>query len=236
MYETEIALTYSPVPESFGSNQTVTTANVIRTHAKKPTYDETTAKAILETIPSRKKIKQKPKEMKVYIQINTCTMKKQISFTISHKTAIVRANKQNKKAWYGCIALIILAAASKSEFIILSSQVTKPFFPNNKTNVRDYSTFNAKSFIDDLQNINWNNICKHTDANQSFSRFYKCVNKTINKHAPLRSISNRKQKFLAKPWLTAGLRKSIRVKNNLFYTSDRITTSRRFKCVFQKWA
>ena len=77
------------------------------------------------------------------------------------------------------------------------------------------------SFIDDLQNINWNNICKHTDANQSFSRFYKCVNKTINKHAPLRSISNRKQKFLAKPWLTAGLRKSIRVKNNLFYTSDR---------------
>ena len=50
--------------------------------------------------------------------------------------------------------------------------------------------------------------------------FYKCVNKTINKQAPLRSISNRKQKFLAKPWPTAGLRKSIRVKNNLFYTSD----------------
>ncbi|CAH3139671.1 unnamed protein product, partial [Porites lobata] len=48
----------------------------------------------------------------------------------------------------------------------------------------------------------------------------KCINKTIYKHAPLRSISNRKQKFLAKPWLTAGLRKSIRVKNNLFYTLD----------------
>ena len=106
-----------------------------------------------------------------------------------------------------------------SQMCILTSHC-KPFFPNNKTKVRDYSTFNAKSFIDDLQNINWNNICKHTDANQSFSRFYKCVNKTINKHAPLRSISNRKQKFLAKPWLTAGLRKSIRVKNNLFYTSD----------------
>ena len=106
-----------------------------------------------------------------------------------------------------------------SQMCILTSHC-KPFFPNNKTKVRDYSTFNAKSFIDDLQNINWNNICKHTDANQSFSRFYKCVNKTINKHAPLRSISNRKQKFLAKPWLTAGLRKSIRVKNNLFYASE----------------
>ena len=105
------------------------------------------------------------------------------------------------------------------QMCILTSHC-KTFFPNNKTKVRDYSTFNANFFIDDLQNINWNNICKHTDANQSFSRFYKCVNKIINKQAPLRGIPNRKQKFLTKPWLTAGLRKSIRVKKNLFYTSD----------------
>ena len=50
--------------------------------------------------------------------------------------------------------------------------------------------------------------------------FYKFINKTINKHAPLRCISNHKQKLLAKPWLTAGLRKSIRIKNALFLTSD----------------
>ena len=102
---------------------------------------------------------------------------------------------------------------------ILTSQC-KTFFPNNKTKVPDFSTFNAKSFIDDLQNINWNNICKRNDANQLLSWFYKCVNKTINKHVPLRSISNRKQKFLSKPWLTVGLRKAIRVKNALFYTFD----------------
>ena len=113
MYETEIALIYSPVPESFGLNQTLTTANVIRTHAKKPTNDEQTAKAILETIPSGKKINQIPKEMKVYIQMNTC-------FIISHKTAIVRTNKKASS-----IALIILAAGSKSEFTILSAQITK---------------------------------------------------------------------------------------------------------------
>ena len=44
-----------------------------------------------------------------------------------------------------------------SQMCILTSHC-KPFFPNNKTKVRDYSTFNTKSFIDDLQNINWNNI------------------------------------------------------------------------------
>ena len=59
----------------------------------------------------------------------------------------------------------------------------------------------------------------HAGSNKLYG--YSSVSKTINKHVPLRSISNRKQKFLAKPWLTAGLRKSIRVKNNLFYTSDR---------------
>ena len=66
-----------------------------------------------------------------------------------------------------------------SQVCILTSHC-KTFFPSNKSKVRDYSTFNAKSSIDELQNINWNNICKHTDENQSFSRFYKCVNKTIN--------------------------------------------------------
>ena len=106
-----------------------------------------------------------------------------------------------------------------SQMCILTSQC-KIFFPNNKTKVRDYSTLNTKSFNNDLQNINWTSVCQHTDANQSFSRFYKLINKTINKHAPLRRISNRKQKLLAKPWLTAGLRKSIRVNNALFLTSD----------------
>ena len=101
----------------------------------------------------------------------------------------------------------------------LTSQ-SKTLLPNNKTKVRDYSTFNANSFMDDLQNINWNNICKHTDANQSFFWFYKCVSKTINDDAPLRNVSNRKQKFVAKPRLSAGLRKSIKVKNALFYTFD----------------
>ena len=38
----------------------------------------------------------------------------------------------------------------------------------------------------------------------------------------LKKYIHRKQKFLAKPRLTAGLRKAIRVKNALFYNSDRV--------------
>ena len=105
-----------------------------------------------------------------------------------------------------------------SQMCITTSQC-KIFFQHNKTKVRDYSTFKTKCFINDLQNINWTSVCKQTDPNQSFSRFYKFINKTINEHAPLRCISNRKQKLLAKPWLTVGLRKLIRIKNALFLTS-----------------
>ena len=45
-----------------------------------------------------------------------------------------------------------------SQMCILKSQC-KIFFPNNKTKVCDYSTLNAEYFINDLQNINWNNVC-----------------------------------------------------------------------------
>lgn len=42
----------------------------------------------------------------------------------------------------------------------------------------------------------------------------------LTKNASLRSIFNRYQKFLGKPWLTAGIRKSSRARNNFFNTTD----------------
>ena len=72
----------------------------------------------------------------------------------------------------------------------------------------------------DLCEVDWNNICHSTDVNKSFSRFYKNINRLINKHAPLKDLSKRRLKLLTKPWLTKGIRRSIRVKNNLFFNSN----------------
>ena len=47
------------------------------------------------------------------------------------------------------------------------------------------------------------------------------LNKLINKHVPLRLLSKRKIKRLSKPWITKGIRKSIRIKNELFFSGDR---------------
>lgn len=102
--------------------------------------------------------------------------------------------------------------------MILAQQQLFP--PLNKTKVRDYSNFNADKFMTDLCEIDWNNTYCSSDVNKSFSRFYKNINRLINKHAPLKDVSKRRLKLLTKPWLTKGIRRSIRVKNNLFFNSN----------------
>ena len=88
--------------------------------------------------------------------------------------------------------------------MILTQQQLFP--PLNNTKVRDYSNFNAGKFMTNLCEIDWNNTYHSSDVNKSFSRFYKNINHLINKHAPLKDVSRRRQKLLTKPWLTKGIR------------------------------
>lgn len=46
--------------------------------------------------------------------------------------------------------------------------------------------------------------------------FHNKLNTLINKHAPMKIMSNRKAKQFSKPWITEGLRISIRIKNKLY--------------------
>ena len=99
--------------------------------------------------------------------------------------------------------------------------VNKQKLPHTKkTKLRDYSSFNANKFMNDLSAINWEEVSYNCDVNKSFSHFFKTMNHVVNKHAPLRDASVRKLKLLTKLWLTAGLRKSIKVKNKLFFESN----------------
>ena len=50
--------------------------------------------------------------------------------------------------------------------------------------------------------------------------FFKRVNNIVNKHAPIKNLSKRKIKQLAKPWITKGLKTSIKVKNKLYVMGD----------------
>ena len=53
-----------------------------------------------------------------------------------------------------------------------------------KKKIRDYSKFNKKLFLTDLQD-KVVNVQDHTNVDTAFSTFYRKLDKTANKHAPL---------------------------------------------------
>ena len=70
--------------------------------------------------------------------------------------------------------------------------------------------------------MDWNAVLnnKPCDGDNLFSSFNNKFNKLVSKHAPMKTISNRKGKQLSKPWITKGIRISIKVKNKLYASGD----------------
>ena len=84
-------------------------------------------------------------------------------------------------------------------------------------NFDHFSKFSEDNFIHELSRIDWVDIISRNETNidKAFSSFYNKLNKLINKHAPLKPISGWKIKSFSKPWITKGIRKSIKMKNKL---------------------
>ena len=69
----------------------------------------------------------------------------------------------------------------------------------------------------DVQLIDWENVLLVTEnVNLIFDSFHDTISEVTEKHVPLRKLSNRQVHLLAKPWITYGIRASIRTKNNLY--------------------
>ena len=109
-----------------------------------------------------------------------------------------------------------------SQFCILNSiaSVRQNIF---KHKYRDYSQFSETLFNNELSEIDWESILMNSSSdnpNKAFSTFFNKLNKTLNKHAPLKTISKRKLKQSIKPWITKGIRRSIKIKNKLFHSNN----------------
>ena len=108
-----------------------------------------------------------------------------------------------------------------SQFCIIHSPSLKSRY--HRTKIRDYSRFSEEDFISDISQTDWAGLTSNGSVDKRFSSFYNKLNKLVNKHAPLKIVSKRKAKQLSKPWITRGLRKSIKIKNDLFYSGDTAT-------------
>ena len=105
-----------------------------------------------------------------------------------------------------------------SQFCFIHSPPLRSFYQGVK--IRDYSKFSEEDFVNDVSQIEWDSLITNGSVDKCFSSFYNKLNKLVNKHAPIKAVSKRKAKQLSKPWISRGLRKSIKIKNDLYHSAD----------------
>ena len=87
---------------------------------------------------------------------------------------------------------------------------------SHKQSFRDFSKFNKEQFLDDINKINWENILQPSKTlNDKTKDAIDIIKNLVNKHAPIKQASQSKQKQLNRPWITAGILKSIKKKQKM---------------------
>ena len=80
---------------------------------------------------------------------------------------------------------------------------------------RDFKNFNDIEFICDIKSIDWSYAPKTTM--QTWVLRSSCLfNKCLDKNAPLKTVSKIGEKVLQKPWITNGIKTSIKVRDKLY--------------------
>ena len=80
---------------------------------------------------------------------------------------------------------------------------------------RDFKNFNDIEFICDIQSIDWSYAPKTTM--QTWILRSSCLfNKCLDKNTPLKTVSKIGEKVLQKPWITNGIKTSIKVRDKLY--------------------
>jgi len=85
---------------------------------------------------------------------------------------------------------------------------------------RDYSRLDNEALISEVSKVNWSEVLINesevSDVNTVFQNFYLCISELIYKHAPLRKLTRKEIKSLSKPWVTPGIKVSIRLKEKFY--------------------
>ena len=68
----------------------------------------------------------------------------------------------------------------------------------------------------DINEINWTFATENNDINLGFETLLHLIDKTLDKHAPVKKCIRKEQKLALKPWVTNGIKKSISVRDKLY--------------------
>ena len=84
-----------------------------------------------------------------------------------------------------------------------------------KISKRDFTKFNENDYIYDVSQITIGKV-SDCNTNELYNKFHTQLESIINKHAPIKTYSNREVRWVQKPWYTKGLQKSIHIKEKLY--------------------
>ena len=73
--------------------------------------------------------------------------------------------------------------------------------------------------MDDIKLIDWHEILNpEKNLNEKVQEAINTLNKTVDKHAPIKLASQSKQRQLNMPWLSKGILKSVKRKQKMYRT------------------
>jgi hypothetical protein len=135
---------------------------------------------------------------------------------ITHHTAILIDNVFFNSISHHTISGNILYDLTDHlpNFLIINKFSTLP--KGFKIFKRDFSLFNEQNFLQEMQSVNWNLESLDDNVNEMFDTFNSELMKIIDKHIPLKQLSRKDVKHRSKPWITSGIRTSLKIKNNLY--------------------
>ena len=83
---------------------------------------------------------------------------------------------------------------------------------------RDTTNFDRENFILDLLNVDWPSIIsgEKKDPNYSTNSFEDTINSLLDKYLPLKKLTKKEFKQQFKPWITFGIRESMRRREKLY--------------------
>ena len=83
---------------------------------------------------------------------------------------------------------------------------------------RNTKKFDRENFLLDYLNINWDEVLEidKNDTNHSAASFMKKINYLLDKHMPIKKVSQKEFKQKFKPWITNDILHKIDEKNKLF--------------------
>ena len=98
-------------------------------------------------------------------------------------------------------------------YFVSSSQNNNP----DEVYRRNFKNIDQENLLQDVYNIDWTSLVYTvSDIDSATENFVNEIESLLDKHAPLRKVSNRKMKHFYKPWIDKQLLEEIKIKNRLF--------------------